>query len=71
MNFLQNYLEEIALFSPSIEKNIKSILQKENPDALVYSNGATDLVERDVCMAANDLNIPIYFMRHQGIELNF
>ena len=50
LNFLQNYLEEIALFSPSIEKNIKSILQKENPDALVYSNGATDLVEREMCV---------------------
>ena len=38
---------------------------------MVFSSGATNLIERKSCWQANALKVPIIFMRHQGIELNF
>ncbi len=69
--FFNSYIRNVSIYSNSIEKLLKSKLKSNKVDALVFSSGATNLVDRKSCFQANMLKIPVVFMRHQGIELNF
>ena len=69
--FFNSYIKNVSIYTNSIEKHLKNKLLSNKVDALVFSNGATNLVDRKGCLQANILNIPVFFMRHQGIELNF
>ncbi len=69
--FFNSYIKNVSIYTNSIEKQLKSTLLSNKVDALVFSSGATNLVDRKSCLQANALKIPVIFMRHQGIELNF
>tara|TARA_B100000989_G_scaffold297183_1_gene282220 strand:- start:62 stop:1849 length:1788 start_codon:yes stop_codon:yes gene_type:complete len=70
-DFFNSYVKNVSTYTNSIEKQLKSKLVSNKVDALVFSGGATNLVDRKSCLQANVLKIPVIFMRHQGIELNF
>ncbi len=69
--FFSSYIKNVSVYSNSIERQLKNTLNSYDVDALVFSNGATNLVDRKSCLISNQLNIPVIFMRHQGVELNF
>lgn len=69
--FFNSFVKNISIYSNSIDEHLKNQLLSNKVDVLVFSSGATSLVERKTCLQANKLNIPLIFMRHQGIELNF
>jgi len=69
--FFYSYIKNVSIYTNSIEKQLKRKLISNKVDVLVFSSGATNLIERKSCLQANALKIPIIFMRHQGIELNF
>ena len=69
--FFKSYIKNVSIYTNSIEKQLKSKLVSNKVDALVFSSGATNLIDRKSCLQANALKIPVIFMRHQGIELNF
>ena len=69
--FFYSYIKNVSIYTNSIEKQLKRKLISNKVDVLVFSSGATNLIERKSCLQANALKVPIIFMRHQGIELNF
>jgi hypothetical protein len=69
--FFNSYIKNVSPYANSIEKQLKRKLLSNKVDALVFSSGATNLLDRKSCLLANLLKIPVIFMRHQGIELNF
>ena len=71
LRFFISYISNVSAYSDSIEEEVRKALEFYSPDALLFSNGATNLVERKSCLVANELSVPVYFMRHQGIELSF
>ena len=70
-DFFTSYIKNVSSIANSIEEELTNILLLEKPDALVFSAGASNLVDRKSCLISNNLNIPVIFMRHQGIEINF
>jgi hypothetical protein len=71
LKFFESYIKEMVLNLGDVRKSIAKELKELRPKSLIFSTGATNILERTLCREANQLGIPIFFLRHAGIELNF
>ena len=44
--FFKSYIKNVSIYTNSIEKQLKSKLVSNKVDALVFSSGATNLIDR-------------------------
>jgi hypothetical protein len=70
-SFFLSYLSEIGLFASKIKEELIKIFQIGKVDSIIFSSGASDMFEKIASIAASELNIKVFWMRHQGIELSF
>ncbi len=54
-----------------IISRLEQFLVEVRPRSLLFSGGATDFEQRTLCRAANNIGIPIVYLRHQGFELSY
>ena len=71
LGFFDSYFNNFVSRLVGIRAEVRSKLLVINPQTLVFSTGATNIYERSLCREALQQKIPIFFMRHNGVELNF
>lgn len=69
--FFRSYIDNVVLFLPDIEKSFKKAINRNETKGIIFSTGASDILQKTICEVANKMNLNIYFLRHEGIELSF